>query len=259
MNKYLILLLSAILFACASNNNFDKNSVFKKEYIPLTLPNWLLNIPNGNYEIGISLKYPSKKEELKHAKEFATVNLNRNRNSFVVNKTAKIESGESSNFANFKINVSASVAQIDSILKSLSLVDSYYTGNYFIGLFTSDKNKKKIQAETIKKLSVPQWYKRHGLAFDKKYVYASVKTSSADLINAIRQAMENARYNLARYKTQHISVISTNTYNYNQKAYSMETNTILGNLKTVNIFIIKKISDNSLYSYEVYLRMRGEK
>ncbi len=258
MYKYFFILFLLIFTACSSNNQ-NKTAVFKKEFIPLNLPEWLLELPKGDYEIGISKKLYDKSEEKKQAKEFATVNYNRNRNSVIINNIAKTEGEEISDYKKFQLNVSSSIDKLKEIYKSLSLVDSIYTGNYFIGLFSYNNPTKIKKSACTKRLVIPDWYKENQLTFSNGFVFACVKESSADLANAVNKAMEKARIELAKYKTRHIKVVSTSTYKLTKKAYTMETQTVLGNLKTTNIYIIKKIDDNSLYSYTVYLRMRGEK
>ncbi len=257
MKKYVIFIL-ILITACSTNINHSP-TVFKKEYQAIKLPDWLLNIPPGKYEIGISQKMSDKKNELINAKEFAAVNFNRNKHSFIVNNFAKIKGEEFSNQKKFKINVSSSVKNLKSVSDSLCLVDSTYISGYLVALFHYGKNFAKSSYSDISQLTIPSWYNQNKIRISGNEIFATVKYSSAYLTSAVNKAMEKARFVIASYKNQHVQSINTSTYSSTKKAYTLESKILLGNLKTTNIFILKKKSDDALTSYEVYLRMRAKK
>jgi len=252
MKKYLIFIMFAFLLSCSSNTDY-KPFVITKEHIPIKLPNWMINIPEGDFEIGISHKTSN---ESSNAKEFAAINYNRNIHSFVVDNKAVKKGEQIKDSSSFNINVSASIEDLHSIYDSMTLLDSVYVGNYFIGLFSTDKNADiKISNDMIKTFSIPNWYKPQKIYVENGKIYATVKYSSATMDGAVKIAMEKARIAIASYKTKHVLASTTSTDTKTSTDYAIETKMILGKVKTSNIYILKKKTDNALFSYEVYLRM----
>lgn len=255
MKKYLIFIVFTILLSCTSNNQYEP-FIIKKEYIPLSLPQWILEIPSGNYEIGISQKMTSKQKELDNAKEFAAINYNRNIHSFVVNNKAVKKGEEIKDFRKFSVNISASIDKLHSIYNSMTLIDSIYMGNYFVALFSMYNEPKITFSKEMKStFSQPDWHKSQNIYIENNKIYSTVKYSSATMNNAVNIAMEKARTNIASYKTKHVLSSTISTETNTSTNYAIETKMILGKVVTSNIYILKKKTNNALFSYEVYLRM----
>ena len=255
MKKYLIFIMFTFLLSCSSNNTY-KPFVMTQEHISMELPNWMIDVPDGNFEIGISHKTTGEKG---NAKEFAAINYNRNIHSFVVNNKAVKKGEQIKDFRTFNVNSPVSIKDLRSIHDSMTLVDSAYAGNYFLALFSTDKSLKiSHSTDMIKTFSVPSWYRPQKVYVQNGKIYATIRYSSATMDGAVKIAMEKARTAIASYKTKHVLASTTSTEIKTSTDYAIETKMVLGKVKTSNIYILKKKTDNALFSYEVYLRMWSE-
>jgi len=248
-------MICLILLGCYSGNRFQFDPYNPKiQYSELMLPSWLMHFPNSpDYAIGVSYVESDKSNMIKVAKEFASVQINRNKNSIIVRKYSRTYSDH----ARFEVNVSSNVDNLQNCFDNLILIESAIVNNHYIALFKLKNstsvhyNNNLISNQTSKS---PIWFKENKITAGDQ-IYTTAESSSENLTIAFEKAFEKCRLQIADYLEKNIESILINYNNENKKFISIETDMLLSNLIITNIYISAKTYD-SLSTYSVYVKMQ---
>jgi hypothetical protein len=189
---------------------------------------------------------------LQEAKESAAIFYSRNKASINIKKYA----GNYDSKASFELIVSNEPEQLREIANSLQLVDSFFINHYCIALFslnTTDKtfSKNHISNQT---LPHPDWFEKNKIYLEHDVIYSVAGESSSDLIKAWKSASEKALLQIADYVSKEVQAKQLMIDERNYKFISVESATILDNLRPQRFFISTKIKD-SLPSYTVFMEL----
>ncbi|MCD4819832.1 MAG: hypothetical protein K8S23_14200 [Candidatus Cloacimonetes bacterium] len=254
MKNAILLALIFFLLGCSSANHFQFEPYLPKtQHAELMLPAWLTNFPDSpDYVLGVSYLENDRLKMEGAAKEFAAVQINRNKNSIIISKHARSYSDQ----AQFEVNVSSSIDSLKNCYEELDMIENVVINNYFLALFKLKSainihyDKKLISNQTVSK---PDWFSENHI-IENEHIFSFSQSSSENLIFAFEKAFEICRIQIADYLEKNIKSILTNRGKYNEKYVAIETDMLLSNLIISNIFISSKTYD-SLSAYTVYVKM----
>lgn len=262
-NSFLIistLIVLAISGCCGSGKCEKPNEPVKKIVpnsgaklkIPL-MPDWFLNQQNSEFCIGLSKKSFDRDNMIDGAKQMAAVMKSRNQSSYSIKKYAK---SESDNFhqngsADFHLEVSSDPAVPQKIYDTLTLIDSFFINDNFVGLFS----QTDITINNSKNLpNFPDWSLNKELRIENNRAISLGKATSASLTPAYEAAVQNAREKILSYYITSVNSAIINIDDNLQSDVSVES---AGKLVSINInhcFVTSMFRDG-LFSYEVQIEM----
>ena len=162
---------------------------------------------------------------LEEAKQSAAIFSCRNSEAYSVHKKALVRDLDERQ-SRFDLNVSANIKKVKSQAKNLIVVDSCKIDNYFIYLFKDKKGHKKKSKKDVKKYQV--------------------KSSSADLIDALKNGFDKIRTQMAEY---HQKNVMTSTTLYNERVSvkgEIRSFGMISGLHLSSIKIYSKYQDSNL-------------
>jgi len=227
------------------------NSGTKLE-IPL-MPNWFLNQQNSDYCIGFSLRSYDRETMKDGAKQMAAVMKSRNNSAYSVKKYAKTESDNfyKNGSADFHLEVSSDPAVPQQIYDNLTLIDSFFINDNFVGLFA----QMKIEVNNSKKLPhFPDWALNKSLRIENSKAISVGKATSASLIPAYEAAVQNAREKILGYYITSVNSAIINIDQSLQSDVAVESAGKLVSMQINHCFVTSMFRDE-LFSYEVQVEM----
>ncbi|MBC8384625.1 MAG: hypothetical protein H8E57_03790 [Candidatus Cloacimonetes bacterium] len=250
-----------IFFGCSTPGKYayyEREAIHKVEMEKL--PEWFYNLPmNGDFVVGISKKSYQKEEMIDSAKQMAAITKSRNQGTFAIEKFASkdtediLKDGE----ALFRLNVSSSPEEIRKIFDSLKLTDEASFFDYYIALFSSNKDlNDRFKQKYISNL--PDWTTEKGVKIEDNFLLSFSKGSSYDLISAWEKAAEKARLELANYLEKEVLGMVENRNENIEKLISLETSKKISKMQITKCFVISEMKD-SLLSYKVFIEMKMER
>lgn len=267
MNKILLVGIIAIyltlLCSCSRNAEYEPMYGFdKRQYQAFEAPEWLWNIPSGNYAIGIAWEdrlTGSGAEET--AREFAAIALSRNHGSYIVDKNMIVSLSEQSildwNQYGFNLVVSADPAFMRNAFTEMQLLDKYETHGYWIGLFGLEKMDVSSEKQSMNILDLPSWCNDKDVITQGDKLYAVASSHQANLMDAFMGAQEQALKQIGRYRIQKVMgrILASDTML--EKSIALETVTQSQNTSFVSTYVIF-MRNNETPSYKVFLRLKAD-
>jgi hypothetical protein len=252
LNKFFLLCVLFILSCTIQQQPVQTSNSFKILNQELQFPEWLVNFPQeDHFTIGISYK-TNDKAMIEEAKQSAAIFYSRNKASININKYAHSYDSD----AIFKLIVSSEPEQLQKISDSLQVIDFFYINHYCIALFSLHNNENKhifsnkiVSNHTQFK---PDWYEDNKIVISDGVLFSYASSTASDLINAWKYASEKALLQIADYVSKEVHAKQLMIDERNYKFISVETATILDDVKAQHFFISSQIKD-SLTSYSVFI------
>lgn len=268
-----------VLVSCSANQEISRNqdNIEKTgyQYLEITLPDWLINVPSGSQNIiGISKTSRNTEEMITVAREMAAVQYARNLSSFNISKYIQVDRSytdvEYHDSRNFNFQVS-DPSRLWKIYEHLHLIDHYILHNtYFFALFEIDESRKSdlsaFEADTefsgghqLSPSVSPEWYREEGVSQAGNYLVSTSKASSSCLIDAWTKATQEARLmQSAFYSTMVESLSESGFVNQSEQVRSVTALETLYNLRDIELsksYVRSMYRNNNLY-YTVYIELR---
>lgn len=259
MKKSLItfLLTFLIIAGCAHKKNLPEEPVIKEKIRTVQVPQWFIDLPSGDYAIGIS-KLSIRNLEMKTAAfQNAVVQFCRNQSSFIVNKKALRETELSlSGNADFQVVVNSNPQLLRTISEELVLIDEFWFYDNYIGLFglqetEIDKSLIELSYSDDPNKDIPGWY-HYELQKESGIINATVRADSYSLESAWQKALDNARLKLAAFLE---TDVSSSVYHINEKMdklITLETTRKMENIQVKRCFV-KRYLGSGGPGYAVYI------
>ena len=278
MNRKLLILIFIVglVLSCSQTNNYHRRIVQQPPvitHIPLTLPSWLMELPdNENVVIGIAKTTSDSLDMAYVAKEMGTVQYARNLSSYNINKyiQAKIYSEDIADEEKRSVIFQVSDPhQIWEIFERLELVEYFILHkSYFVGLFkyieSPHKNSvdmafNKAQAQTYPTSSKqPDWYQENTIIVSENEITSHQMATSACLIDAWESANQDARLELANYYSLNVQSILDNEsiegIERQRQVVALETLYNLRNIQPRRHHISAFYIDNNIH-YKVFVEL----
>lgn len=223
--------------------------------IPL-VPDWFLNQQNNNYCIGFALKSYDRETMKDGAKQMAAVMKSRNNSAYSIKKYAKTDSDNfnQNGSADFQLEVSTDPTVPQKIYDKLTLIDSFFINDNFVGLF-SESEIKVNKTKTLPHF--PDWASNKELRIEKNRAISVGKATSASLIPAYEAAVQNAREKILAYYITSVNSAILNIDESMQSEVAVESSGKLVSMQ-INHCFVTTMFRGGLYSYEVQVEMEME-
>ncbi|HNX38559.1 MAG TPA: hypothetical protein PL124_09845 [Candidatus Cloacimonadota bacterium] len=227
--------------------------------LPFDAQQWLWQIPQGDYAVGISYSdtfYTDGADDA--AKDFAAVGLSRNHSSYIVDKDNIITMAEDKELdlkqASFNVVVSEDLDYLRRASKELKLVGQFDTKGYFLGLYGFLDTKADTLLVTMNPAQPPAWISRTGVRKEKKKILSVASSRQVSLMDAFSAAQELALRYLGQYILRDVTGEVRAENNVIQRNLILETVTRSRSVFFDKVFIRQmKIDGNE--SYEVFLQL----
>ncbi len=235
----------------------------KVNHLPTEVPAWLMELPPGDYAIGIAWRptmFGSDAED--SARDFAAVALSRNHSAYVVDKSLVYSLSQMQeidwNNVNINVVVSADTDFLRRAARDLIMLDRIEIHGFLIALF----GFKPIEPDKTPRLmhltTKPAWCDQTNLFIADRSVYITGAALSANLFEAWTEAQETALRAIARYRVQR--VVSRLVVNNDWMHQYTEMETVLRNQQVFlsRCFIEFRQIENQP-SYKVYLQFKADR
>ncbi len=227
--------------------------------LPFDAQQWLWQIPEGDYAVGISYSdtfYSDNAED--DARDFAAVCLSRNHSAYIVDKENIITLAEDRELdlkqANFNVVVSEDLEYLRRASKELKLLGQFDTRGYFLGLYGFIDTNPDTLSVIMNPADPPNWIKKPGVRIEKKKVICVASSRQASLIDAFSAAQEIALRSLGQYIVRDVTAQVRATNEVMERNLLMETVTRSHSVFFDKVFIRQLKIDGS-DSYEVFLQL----
>jgi hypothetical protein len=245
-----------MLAACAAPPQIDSQAI---RGIPFTTKQWLAELPEGEFAIGISYADPNLEATSGAiAKDYAAVAMSRNHASYVVDKEIFLDLANAPeldlNRLSFNVVVSADLEFLRHCSNNLQLVDSFVSAGYFIGLYGINKPVTISESSVELNEIPPAWYNREGVSLMDKQLNSVASSHQARLGDALNMAQEKALRQIAQYRLQNVLGKIRSINDRTDQAIALETVTRNQECYFQRINIYQWKSGES-FSYTVYVQM----
>jgi len=270
MNLTLLVILAISLISCSQNKKTEPVSdgyklptLSKTTYPLISLPAWLLIMPEGDNAIGIAWDTPKKpKSVLNSTREFAAVSLSRNKSSFIVDKSAVINYAEQKEIdttgADFNVVVSADTSYLNYADRNLkSFAETAFHG-YKVILYGVDKPEINPEIVQTSVANVPNWCKGIDTYEDGDYIYTVGYAQEVSLIDSWKNAQADGLRKLAQYRLMNVIASVRSTDDWTKKMLLIETVTKNPDTAISKTWLFQKIVNNAS-SYSVFLLLKAKK
>lgn len=261
MSRLLCLAIVLILLAACSAP--QTSYVPSLQNVPFKAEQWLAQLPEGEYAIGISYTDPNLGNTSDTmARDYAAVAMSRNRSSYVVDKEVILDLANAPDVdltrMSFNVVVSADLDFLHSSARELKLCASYETAGYYIGLYSLNGYAVNTAGVVYMTENIPTWAQREGISLTGDKLYSVASSHQAELGDALNLAQEIALRQVAQYRLQNVLGKIKSIDDRVDQAIALETVIRSSNCRFNRIYIHQQKSGESS-SYTVYVQLRSNK
>ncbi|MCF7918409.1 MAG: hypothetical protein K9N06_00665 [Candidatus Cloacimonetes bacterium] len=256
----LIIVLILLLTGCAAQEREIVIEEPESRTRIMEIPAWFLELPAGDYVIGISkLSFMNLEMEMA-AFQNAVVSYCRNHSSYIVNNQAIRESEilMASGEARFRVIVSSEPQMLQAASEKLVKLDSFWFYDNYIGLYgwaDAAFDKRRLGIEIIEEpdAAEPEWYSAE-LRRNEDKLTAAAAGISFDAISAWAKAQDAVRIRLAEYLETDVSGSVYHINEMEDRLITLETTKRMGAMNLKRCYMRRYLGSGGP-GYTVYLQM----
>jgi len=259
----MLAILISLMGCPAKQPMVEMYSPARISYLTAEVPAWLMELPQGDYAIGIAWRptlFDGDSED--SARDFAAVSMSRNHSAYVVDKSLVYSLSQMEeidwNNVNFNVVVSADTTYLRKAAEELIMLDSVEVHGFVIGLFGFHETEIDKTLRMMQRSTMPAWCEQTHLTISGESVYITGTALSANLIDAWQEAQETALRTIARYRVQRVVSRILTRNDWLHEFTQMET--VLRNQRVYlsrSFIEFRHIADQP--SYRVYLQFRADR
>ena len=267
MKRLCILLIAPILILTAcSRNELERPSYSqpKAEIHTFEIPAWLLEMPEGDFSIGISYaEPPTSAQSQDYGKDFAAIALSRNHSSYIVDKYSVMslaaQTDDNYRAASFNLVVSQDLDYLRSAAQNLKKISSFNSNGYWLSVYGFEDVALDSSMVCCDNTEVtPAWARSSGVSLDNGTIYSVGSSRQATLMDAFNASHEMALRSVGQHLVRNVVDIMRTENDLMQRSSAFETVIQSPSLCFDKVWIRRYVIDGSS-SFEVFIRIKERK
>lgn len=265
MKKLFILFFILVLLSCSNNQKKanelslleDVNSVEIQE---LELPNWFLNMPAGDFSVGIAATYSYDPQVTQDKiKEKGSILAQRKKSSIVIAKL-KMKENEITKtpiLTDFKLQVASDIPALKNYFTSCDIFNSYQTLGMTIGLIGN--SSQKVVLDTLRQTinQVPAWFTENRISSKDDWLISCGTYTADNMITAYNEAYNDAVYNLIAGIKPQVKGSLISSDKFQEKFVEIDASLIIENIKNTRNSLLVRKSQNA-WVFDAFVELKWQ-
>ncbi len=265
MKKLFILFFILVLLSCSNNlktgNELslleDVNSIEIQE---LELPNWFLNMPAGDFSVGIAATYSYDPQVTQDKiKEKGSILAQRKKSSIVIAKL-KMKENEITKtpiLTDFKLQVASDIPALKNYFTSCDIFNSYQTLGMTIGLIGN--SSQKVVLDTLRQTinQVPVWFTENRISSKDDWLISCGTYTADNMITAYNEAYNDAVYNLIAGIKPQVKGSLISSDKFQEKFVEIDASLIIENIKNTRNSLLVRKSQNA-WVFDAFVELKWQ-
>lgn len=262
-NFLLLLIISALQFACSSNKDSDYSEELlinqtNNSIIPLELPNWFTRFPpEETLAVGIAATNPYEPELTDDKiKENAAIIASRNKSAIVIAKLKMRENQQvlTPTLSEFRLQLANDIPDLKSYFANSKVLQTSPLYGMTIGIVGLSDDNIKLDTLTQLVTEPPTWFTDNVIDARDNCLISSGKSTAVNLATAYKNAYNEAVYNLIAGIKPQVKSSIINSQNYLEKFVEIDASLIIENMRiTRNSLLLRKCGNAHVYDAYVQL------
>lgn len=263
---YFPLLIIVLALTACSRYEVERPTYYepKVEFHTFEMPRWLLEMPEGEYSIGICYaEPPTSAHSQDYGKDFAAIALSRNHSSYIVDKYSVMslaaQTDDNYRAASFNLVVSQDLDYLRTAAQNLQMIDSFNSNGYVISFYSFDQvDLNSMMTYIANPEGIPSWARNTGVSLDLGRIYSVGSSRQATLMDAFNAAHEMALRYVGQHLVRNVVDIMRTEDDLLQRSSAFETVIQSPSLCFDKVSIRRVVIDGSP-SFEVFIRIKERK
>jgi hypothetical protein len=265
MKKLFILFFILVLLSCSNNQKTgnelslleDVNSIEIQE---LELPNWFLNMPAGDFSVGIAATYSYDPQVTQDKiKEKGSILAQRKKSSIVITKLKMKENERTKTpiLTDFKLQVASDIPALKNYFTSCDIFNSYQTLGMTIGLIGN--SSQKVVLDTLRQTinQVPAWFTENRISSKDDWLISCGTYTADNMITAYNEAYNDAVYNLIAGIKPQVKGSLISSDKFQEKFVEIDASLIIENIKNTRNSLLVRKSQNA-WVFDAFVELKWQ-